>query len=120
MAFVNEGAISNENFKSMETDNDPVLDIPVPKDTEKVQVEGTLRDSNSNSKTGVTQFCEYCLIIQVNVEQFSLIFPSMFNFNFDPNILSCHYYKVQIVPNNIINNYQKIQNFARDLLLVLG
>ncbi|XP_078176629.1 beta-1,2-xylosyltransferease XAX1-like isoform X2 [Carex rostrata] len=45
-----KGAISNENMKSMETDNDPVLDIPVvPKDTEKVQVEATLRDSNSKT-----------------------------------------------------------------------
>lgn len=51
----------------METDNDPVLDIPMPKDTEKVQenaLEGTLRDSNS--KTGITQFCEYLLLIVLN------------------------------------------------------
>lgn len=64
MYFVDESAISNETFKSKETEEDPVLDVSVPKETDKVQVtasEGTQSTTlrESNSKTGLTQFCEY-------------------------------------------------------------
>ncbi|KAJ3686030.1 hypothetical protein LUZ61_015194 [Rhynchospora tenuis] len=58
-----ESAIINESFDSKKTQDDPVLDIPVPKETDRVQDNApkgtqstTLRDSDS--KTDFPQFYE--------------------------------------------------------------